>query len=156
TKGQKVAGFCTLLRVPLKREGETIGGIVLVRTKGRQFTDKQNELAKKFAAQAVIAIEKTQLLNKFRESFQSQTATSEVLGVISSAPGELQSVFETILANATRICGAKFGVLYLAEDDCFRRTAHYNTPPAYLELLAREPVYRPGPGTAFARIAATR
>jgi GAF domain-containing protein len=89
------------------------------------------------------------------EARQQQTATTDLLRIISSS-GSLERVFETILENATRICEANFGTLYLAGGDRFQRTAHYNTPPAYLELVSCEPVYRPGPKSVFARVAATK
>ena len=94
-----------------------------------------------FAAQAVIAIENTRLLNELRRiDFQRQTATSDVLSVISSSPGELGPVFNTMLENATRICDAKFGSLVLFEGNNYRRVGLYNAPAAYIEAMAQNPV----------------
>src|SRR5262249_40543914 len=91
------------------------------------------------------------------EALAQQTATSEVLGVISSLPGELEPVFQTMLANATRICEATFGVLYLYEGDAFRAVAlHGAAPPSFVENRRRNPVFRPSPGTGLARVATTR
>src|SRR5262249_2748693 len=121
----------------------------------KSFTDKQVALVETFAAQAVIAIENTRLLNELRESLQQQTATSEVLKVISSTPGELELVFDAMLANATRICEAKFGILQLCEGDGFRAVALHDVPPAYAEWRLKS-VLRPGPEHPLGRVARTK
>ena len=137
----EVGGARTLATVPLLKEGELIGAITLYRQEVRPFTDKQIELVRNFAAQAVIAIENTRLLSELRESLQQQTATADVLKVISSSPGELEPVFDTILENAVRICGAKFGNLMLREGDGFRVGATHGAHPAYVEYLRSEQVF---------------
>ena len=124
-----LAGARTLVGVPMLKENEVIGAIVIYRQEVRPFTDKQIELVKNFAAQAVIAIENTRLLNELRESLQQQTATSEVLKVISSSPGELEPVFKAMLANAVRICEANFGVLFRSEGAEFYPAAWAGVPP---------------------------
>src|SRR5262249_17996145 len=109
-----------------------------------------------FAAQAVIAIENARLLNELRESLQQQTATSEVLGVISTSPGELEPVFQAMLANATHICEADLGTMALCEDGGFRHVALHGAPPASALLRRREPVVRPHPEAPLGRLARTK
>src|SRR5262249_54047089 len=119
-------------------------------------TDKQIALLKTFADQAVIAIENVRLLNELRETLQQQTATSEVLQVISSSPGELQPVFDAMLANATRICEAKFGTLYLRDGDTFHAASLHNAPPAFAEDYRKRGPIRPGPATVLGRLIRTK
>jgi GAF domain-containing protein len=161
----KLAGGRTQLAVPMLMEGELIGAIVIYRQEVRPFTDKQIDLVKNFAAQSVIAIENTRLLNELRqrtgdlsEALEQQTATSEVLKVISSSPGELEPVFEAILENATRICEAKFGNLFLYADNSFRLAAQKNAPPAYAERWRQRPVIVVGdnPHNPLDRLAASK
>ena len=152
----EIGGVRSILGVPLFKEDVLIGAILLYGDEVRPFTDKQIELVKNFAAQAVIAIENTRLLNELRESLQQQTATADVLKVISSSPGELKPVFDVLLANAVRICDAKFGVLFLSEGDAFRYVALHGAPPAFAEARRREPVTRVKPGTTIGRVAATK
>ena len=146
----------TTLGVPLLREGKPIGMLVLMRGFVEAFTDKQIELVETFAAQAVIAIENTRLLNELRESLQQQTATADVLKVISSSPGELGPVFEAMLENATRICEAKFGILWLCEGGRFRCVALHNVPLEYAEERRKNPVFQPAPATTLGRVLATK
>jgi GAF domain-containing protein len=157
-----LGGVRTMLNVPMLKEGEVVGGIAIYRTEIRPFTEKQIELVTNFAHQAVIAIENTRLLNELRqrtddlsESLEQQTATSEVLRVISSSPGELEPVFQAMLQNATRICQAKIGILFRYQNGAYTAVATLGVTPAYAEYLNRGPI-RPGPTTGLGRVASTR
>jgi two-component system, NtrC family, sensor kinase len=145
----ELGGVRTFVSVPMLKENELIGTFALARQEVRPFTDKQIELVTNFAAQAVIAIENARLLNELRqrtsdltESLEQQTATSEVLQVISSSPGDLQPVFATMLERAVRICDASFGNIYSLHGDEFRLSAAYKTPPAFAEYRKRSPIMR--------------
>jgi GAF domain-containing protein len=151
TGGARAAVF-----TPLLKDNEVIGTLVLFRQEVGPFTDKQIALVQNFAAQAVIAIENTRLLNELRQSLEQQSATSEVLRVISSSPGELKPVFQAMLENAVRVCGAKFGVLYFSEGDGFRTVAMHDVPPAFADLREREPVVVPTPGGGLDQLTKTK
>ncbi len=153
---QKVFGCRTNLGVPLLREGTTIGVFSLTRDEAKPFTEKQIELATTFADQAVIAIENAQLLNELRESLQQQTATADVLKVISSSPGELQPVFHAMLENAVHICEAGFGNLFLIDGDGCRWAAGMGTPPKLAEYFTQRSLFRPTPGSHLDRVIRTK
>jgi two-component system, NtrC family, sensor kinase len=158
---ERVGGrFRTLLGVPLLREGSPIGVIALGRNSVRPFTDKQIELVTTFADQAVIAIENVRLFEaeqqrtrELTESLEQQTATSQVLQVISSSPGDLQPVFATMLENAVRICDAKFGNIYRWDGEALHLLASHNTPPALAEARKHLPL-RPHPESPVGRMVA--
>jgi len=147
TDYQQAFGYRTNLGVPLLRDGTTIGVFALVHTEVDPFTDKQIELVTTFADQAVIAIQNARLFEaeqertkELTESLAQQTATADVLHVISSSPGDLKPVFEAILANAVRLCGAEFGNMPLVDGDGMRTGVMYNAPAAFAELRRGNPV----------------
>jgi GAF domain-containing protein len=157
------AGARSLVGVPMVKDNALIGALTVYRQEARPFTDKQIGLLTNFAAQAVIAIENTRLLNELRqrtddltEALEQQTATSEVLKVISGSPGQLQPVFAAMLENAVRICDAKFGAMNLSENGSFRSVAMHNAPHEYAEMRRRFPVFRPNANTALGRATATK
>src|SRR6516165_571158 len=164
TRKVTVAGqWGSILAVPMLRDGAPIGAIVITRNEVGRFADRHVELLKTFADQAGIAIENTRLLNELRqrttdlsESLEQQTATSEVLRVISSSPGDLEPVFGAMLANATGLCEAKFGTLYTYDGNGFHAAAFHNAPPAYVEARKREPVINPQPDQPLGRVASTK
>jgi two-component system NtrC family sensor kinase len=156
------SGIRTSLSVALRRNETLLGMINVYRQQVRPFTDKQIALVRNFAAQAVIAIENTRLLNELRqrtddltESLEQQTATSEVLKVISSSPGDLNPVFEAMLTSAMRICEANFGHLLLYDGESYRAAYLHNLPAAYREMWEHGPM-RVSPKLALGRLARTK
>ena len=146
----KVAGARAMLAVPMLKEDELIGALVLYRKEAVAFGEKQVELLTNFAAQAVIAIENVRLLTELRESLAQQTATSEVLSVISSSPGDLEPVFATMLENAVRICEAKFGNIFLRDGGVLRIVTSRGPANASTRLLELAPNW------SYPRICLTR
>ncbi len=159
----ELGGARTILFVPLLKGDELIGVFALQRQEVRPFTDKQIELVKNFAAQAVIAIENARLLNELRqrttdltEALEQQTATSEVLQTISRSPADLQPVFANMLEKAVRVCEATFGNVYRWEADRGELVATHNTPPALEQYRRASPLIHPDPSSGFGRMVATK
>ncbi len=164
---QKIGGYRAALGAPLLYKGTVVGVIFVAKTVPQPFTAKQIELVTTFADQAVIAIENTRLLNELRqrtgdlsELLEQQTAASQVLQVISSSTGELEPVFQAILASATRTCDAKFGLLYRIENGSARIISKLGIPPAFAEYLKRgphrPPLNRVSPLTPIGRVIQSR
>jgi GAF domain-containing protein len=158
----ELGGIRTVVAVPMLKDDDLVGVIAVHRREVRPFTDKQIALVQNFAAQAVIAIENTRLLNQLRErtadlteALEQQTATSEVLQVISSSPGDLEPVFATMLESAARMCDANFGNIFRWDGDVLNLATTYNTPHAFFELRRRLP-FRPDPENPLGRMISTK
>jgi two-component system NtrC family sensor kinase len=156
-----VCGYRSVIGIPILRDGLPIGAIAIARAQTGLFPKRQVELLKTFADQAVIAIENVRLFEaeqartrELSEALEQQTATSEVLKVISSSPGDLEIVFNAMLENATRICGAKIGILFRYEEGAYAAIAMLGVTPGYAEYLNGGPI-RPGPTTGLGRVAST-
>ena len=152
----EMGGIRTMVTVPMLKNGEAIGVITIFRTEIRKLTEKQIALVQNFAAQAVIAIENTRLLNELRELLEQQTATSQVLSVISSSPGDLEPVFQAMLENAVRICEAKFGSLVRFDGENFHFAAEVGTPREYASFQKDRGPLRPRSGTQLERVLRTK
>jgi hypothetical protein len=149
-------GYRANTTMPMMRDDVAIGALTVARRTPGPLSDKQREVLKTFADQAVIAIENTRLLNELRESLEQQTATSKVLSVISSSPGDLEPMFQAMLENATRICDAKFGFLFRNDDGAFQPMAMLNVPSALADFMRQRGPYRPEPGLPLHRLLQTK
>jgi GAF domain-containing protein len=159
----ELTGARTILAVPLLKNDQLVGAIVIYRREVRLFSQKQVELVENFAAQAVIAIENARLVKELRqrttdlaEALEQQTASSDVLRVISGSPGELDPVFDAMLESATRICDATFGAMLLRDGDTYRRVALHNAPQKFSEYSNKTPILRPGIAPGVDRVIHTR
>ncbi|HEU5093660.1 MAG TPA: GAF domain-containing protein [Reyranella sp.] len=148
-----VGGARSLLAVALRKDGKLVGTLTAYRQEVRPFTDKHIALLQGFAAQAVIAIENARLLDELRTTLERQTATAEVLRIISESPGRLEPVFEAVLTNAARISGGAFGMLALIDRGGFQGVATYAVGAEYSNTLSR--IHDPPPGTGLDQLRRT-
>ena len=159
----QVFGNFSVVMTPMIWEGQGIGLISVLREPNAAFTPKELSLLRTFADQAVIAIENVRLFKEVQaktrdltELLQQQTATADVLQIISSSPGDLAPVFEKMLENATRVCGAEFGSMNLVEDGATRQVAVYNVPAAFAEVRTDRKIFRPHPQSGLATAIRTK
>jgi GAF domain-containing protein len=158
----KIMAYRSIVAVPMLKDGRPIGAIAMARSQTGRFPDRQVELLKTFADQAVIAIENTRLFDEVQarsrelsESLQQQTATADVLKIISSSPGELEPVFQNLLSNARRLCAADFGLMFQYDGSSFQLMAQLGADPDFVGYLQRGP-FRPGPETLTGRVLRAR
>ena len=156
------SGYRAITVMPMMRGELAIGAISVVRRQPGALSDKQRELLRSFANQAVIAIENTRLFNELRqrtteltEALEQQTATADVLKVISRSQFDLQLVLDNLIQTATSLCGAKRGVIFRRDGDLYRAAAFYNATPELIEFVKRHPI-APGRHTITARVALER
>src|SRR5262249_55530615 len=152
----KFAGARTLLVVPMLKDNEAIGVFGIYRQEIRPFSDRQIELVTNFAAQAVIAIENARLLNELRESLEQQTATSEVLKVISSSPADIQPVLDIIGERAEKLCDADISMVSIVDGDLIRLSSVHGVAEAGVEAVRRTFPMRLTDETVTARAIRTR
>jgi GAF domain-containing protein len=138
----EIGGIRSLIAIPVLKDKTIVGALTIYRREVRTFTEKHIQLVTNFATQAAVAIENARLLSELRESLQEQTATSEVLQVISSSPGDLHPLFEAMLEKAVHICDATFGNIYRWDGNALHLVASHNTPPAFAEARSSSP-HRP-------------
>ncbi len=152
----RARGYRSRLLVPLKDDSGVVGAISVTRKEPGAFAAHHVQLLQTFADQAVIAIQNVRLFNETKEALERQTATSDVLRVIGSSPGDLQPVFDIMLENATRICAAQCGILYRCSGDALRTVATHGAPPAFVEERKRNPIVSPNPDTTLGRALSTK
>jgi GAF domain-containing protein len=149
----KLTGVRTTLEVPMLKEDDVVGAIVIYRKEVRRFDDREIALIKDFAAQAVIAIENARLLNELRQSLQQQTATADVLKTISRSTFDLQAVLDTLVSSAKALCEADNAFLFHYEGTTFSWGADCGFSPEYKEYMQRQlPQLRPERGTLIGRV----
>jgi two-component system, NtrC family, sensor kinase len=148
----KLTGVRTLLEVPMLNDDDVVGAIVIYRTEVRSFDDQEIALVKDFAAQAVIAIENARLLNELRQSLEQQTATANVLDVISRSAFDLHAVFKTVAQSSVRLCRADRSYIFRFDGEILRMAVAFNSSPEFEEWIAQHPI-RPGRHSASARAA---
>src|SRR5262249_25864598 len=145
-------GLHTMLSVPILRDGNPVGAITVTRREVEPFSQAEIDLLKTFADQAVIAIENVRLFNETREALEQQTATAEVLQVISRSTFVLQPVLDTLVATAVRLCNADQAAIFRREGDAYRAVAHFGLSPEYYAFI-RERRYKAGDGSVTGRTA---